>query len=65
MRAPLRTNPICDPRSPERQITTNVDRQTHDEFELIVRQRGISKAAYLREIVKREVSAHLSKAIGA
>jgi hypothetical protein len=59
VKAPLRTNPISDSRCPERQITTSVDRQTHDEFELIARQKGTSKAAYLRDIVVREVAAHL------
>jgi predicted DNA-binding protein len=59
VRAP-RTNPIvCNPRTSRRNVAAWVERQVHDEFQILCHARGITKSEYVREFIEREVQAHL------
>jgi hypothetical protein len=56
-----RTNPLLHSTGPRRQVTASVDLQLHDEFEIICKDKGVSKSAYLREIITGIVNRHLSQ----
>ncbi len=43
---------FTDPRASQRQVGAWVDRQTHDEFEIIAKKRGLSKAKLAQQIIE-------------
>jgi hypothetical protein len=51
----MRTNPVTDPRAHHRNIAAWVERQMHDEFEIIAKRRGLSKGGLVRKLIEREV----------
>ncbi len=47
---------VTDPRAAQKQIGTWVDRQTHDEFALMAKDAGVTKAELLRQMIEARVS---------
>jgi DNA-directed RNA polymerase specialized sigma subunit len=50
---------VTDPRATRRNIAAWVERQVHDEFELIAKSRGKSKGELVRDLIQREVDEQL------
>lgn len=42
-------------RNRQRLVSTWIDRQTHDEFEILAKSRGTTKAALWRQLIENEV----------
>lgn len=61
MQRAWRTSPLLNNTEHRRQVTTCVDRQVHDEFEIICKDKGVSKSEYLRQLVEGTVARHLSQ----
>lgn len=51
---------VTDPRASQRQLGTWVDRQTHDEFEILARESSMSKAEFLRRLIEDHVRAKVT-----
>lgn len=52
---------VTDTRADQRQIGAWVDRQTHDEFEILAKGQGMTKARLAQKIIDEFVARSLSK----